>query len=256
MYLGPSMPLVGKSSKKVILSHNGNLSGFLASIMIIPETETAIIVLGNSMPFTNPPDLVSQLILESILEELNPNDYVQVAMDARDAHVAYVTLTQSLESGKGEPSSLPLKGYVGRYFNSIGNFVLDVSLQAGRLHMVVQDIEVVSYSLQPYAGQTFWWDPPDQEAEEAKQAMFPRAYAGFHLVTFQADDNNVVQSLLWAHDPDLPEGELFTKATSDSQTNAEPSTEDPETLVCCPASSPFLFSSDDFESLGVNLLTS
>ncbi|PVH88846.1 beta-lactamase/transpeptidase-like protein [Cadophora sp. DSE1049] len=205
MYLGSSMPLVGKSLNKVVLHHNGNLSGFLASIMIIPETETAIVVLGNSMPFTDPPDLVGQLLLESLLEEPVPNDYVQLARKSRAAHEAsYVELAKNLEAEKGTPSSRLLEQYTGRYFNSIGNFVIEITPKADRLLMVVQDIDVVSYDLFSYSGETFCWGPPDREAEEAGQAMFPRAYTGFHKVLFQSQSGGNIDSLVWAYDPDIP----------------------------------------------------
>lgn len=127
-----------------------------------------------------------------------------------------------LESCKGTPSSRPFAQYAGRYFNSVGNFVIDISAKSVHLHMIVQDIDAVSYDLFPYSGETFCWGPPNREAEEANQAMFPRAHSGFHKVEFHAESDGNIDSLVWPHDPDIPTGETFTRHhTSDSQ--AKPS---------------------------------
>ncbi|RFU30823.1 hypothetical protein B7463_g5476, partial [Scytalidium lignicola] len=211
MYLG-GMPVIGKSSKKVVLSHSGSLSGYLAAVIMVPDTQTAIIVMGNSLPFADPPDLICQMILEAILDEPDPVDFVQLTQASRDGHIAsYYKIAEELQAGLGVPSKRSPDNYVGRYWNSVGNFVIDVSLHGSNLRVTMQDRDDVGYYIESYEGETFWWGPPNRQIEECDMAMFPRTYAGWHKFKFLTDDDGNVNSLMWAHDPGVSGGETFFK---------------------------------------------
>jgi hypothetical protein len=67
--------------------------------MLIPESETAIVVLTNSLSLNDVPDWVGQLILEALLDvprELR-NDYIEAAKTGRVSTIAwYPTTTKDL----------------------------------------------------------------------------------------------------------------------------------------------------------------
>ncbi|KAL8854474.1 MAG: hypothetical protein Q9221_000745 [Calogaya cf. arnoldii] len=62
-------PVIGnKSAGRTIMYHHGTLVGFLSSVFLIPDSETAVIVMTNSHPFADASDWVGQLVLETFLE--------------------------------------------------------------------------------------------------------------------------------------------------------------------------------------------
>ncbi|KAL8630163.1 hypothetical protein Q9189_004084, partial [Teloschistes chrysophthalmus] len=76
-----AMPLVGKGLKKpqLVYHHQGSLIDYLCSIHLIPSTQTAIVVLLNSMSNNDAADWLGQLLLETVLDNPEPNDYVALA---------------------------------------------------------------------------------------------------------------------------------------------------------------------------------
>lgn len=62
-------PVIGKdiAYPKELLFHQGSLPGALASVMLLPETETVILVLSNALARTDVADWVGQLVLQEVL---------------------------------------------------------------------------------------------------------------------------------------------------------------------------------------------
>ena len=73
------MPVVGKGApSQLVLYHQGSLPGALAAVLLHPDTESAIVVLTNTLGLNDTPDWVAQLVLEEMLEVPDKNDYVAV----------------------------------------------------------------------------------------------------------------------------------------------------------------------------------
>lgn len=64
------------------------MPGALSSAHIIPDSRTAIVVLANSIPFSDVPDWVGGLLLEAILDSPEPNDFAALAKEARATSIA------------------------------------------------------------------------------------------------------------------------------------------------------------------------
>lgn len=76
------MPIVGKAvPPQLILFHQGSLPGALSIVILLPDTNSVIIVLSNSLALNDVPDWVGQLVLEELLEvpALERNDYIKAA---------------------------------------------------------------------------------------------------------------------------------------------------------------------------------
>lgn len=74
------VPVVGKGApSQLVIYHQGSLPGALAAVILIPDTESAIVVLSNSLSLNDTPDWVGQLILEEVLEVPERNDYIRAA---------------------------------------------------------------------------------------------------------------------------------------------------------------------------------
>ena len=69
------MPVVGKGAPSTLVCyHHGCMPGALAAVNLIPETESAIVVLSNSLALNDTPDWVGQLVLEELLDASERND--------------------------------------------------------------------------------------------------------------------------------------------------------------------------------------
>ncbi|KAL8834796.1 MAG: hypothetical protein Q9170_003592 [Blastenia crenularia] len=93
-----SMPLAGKGKDIEIFYHQGSLAGYTTSAFLIPNTQSAIVVLTNSLSFNDAADWIGQSILEALLDVEEPNDYVQYAKESADAHLTkFTAMRKSLE---------------------------------------------------------------------------------------------------------------------------------------------------------------
>ena len=70
------MPVVGKGAPSTLVCcHQGGMPGALAAVNLVPETESAIVVLSNSLTLNDTPDWAVQLVLEELLDVPERNDY-------------------------------------------------------------------------------------------------------------------------------------------------------------------------------------
>ena len=218
-FIGPeNMPVIGKNSPGVtVLYHHGNLVGAISSAHLIPETETAIVVMSNTMGLSDTTDWIGQLVLQTILEE-EPHDYVQLSKSSKEGSLQqFASVIEELKQGKTDiPPSQRLEAYCGRYYNAIGNFVLEITLQKDGegLIMMVQDLDEVVYELISYDKDSFYW-PCDREEELCNQMMFPWTWAGVHKIEFDVTEEGDVRSLTWKHDS-LASPEVFRRQTNNN----------------------------------------
>lgn len=66
---GGIMPVVGEGgySEPKLLFHQGSLPGAMTSVMLLPGSETVILVLSNALALTDVADWVGQAVLEQVL---------------------------------------------------------------------------------------------------------------------------------------------------------------------------------------------
>ena len=81
-----SIPMAGLGSEETIIYHQGSLAGYTSSLFLVPDTESAVVVLSNSISLNDCADWVGQLILEALLDVEERNDYVNYAKESADAH--------------------------------------------------------------------------------------------------------------------------------------------------------------------------
>lgn len=75
------MPVVGKGLAKpqLCIFHQGSLQSFVSSVHLLPDTNTAIVVLTNSMANNDTADWLGELLLEAVLDNPDKNDYIEIA---------------------------------------------------------------------------------------------------------------------------------------------------------------------------------
>lgn len=222
LLLGPKrMPRIGSNLPgEEIYHHSGNVPGFSATTFLIPSSESAIVVLTNSLPLMDPTDFVGQLIVSLLLGEEPPANLLQLCRNARSASLAsYGALSAQLEKHKSsQPPRFPLSAYEGDYINAAKNFVLSITEYEKGLLLTVQHKPLTKYELLPYDGDTFYW-PANRDAE-MKQCMWPITTTGWHKITFGATASSTIDHLVWKHDP-FAKAEVFHKPTSLERTRRE-----------------------------------
>ena len=210
-YEADSMPVIAKGTAEGtrMIYHQGSANGALSAVYLLPQSQTAVVVLSNSLDLCDTPDWVAQLIIESILECPEPNDFVALA---RNTSANAISRMPALNKQLADERILntftrSLHDYTGRYFNSLANFVLDIIIYEGRLRLIVQEFAEVYYDLYHYNFDVFAWNG-DRDAETRK-AMFPMSVIGFHKIAFENNNCNVITRLRWAYDKNIPQGETF-----------------------------------------------
>ena len=211
--LGKDMPIIGRSTKTQsrVWYHNGSLPEAFCSAYLLLDSDAVIVVLSNSLGLTDAPDWVGQLLVESILGETNPHDFVELAKRTRKTHLRqYPRLDMKMYRDRSLDSPMkPPKAYTGRYENSIGTFKIDVAISGLSLRMWCQGYESVDYELDHHDHDIFTWEVIRNE--DIKRAMFPRWYEGFHIIKFLANADGQIDRLSWGHDEAVPQGEVFRK---------------------------------------------
>lgn len=206
------MPVVGRgiTEKKRVWHHNGSLAAFLSCIHIVPETDSVIVVLTNSIAKNDAADWLAQMILESLIDSPQKNDYVKIAQESANGLVnEWESMIEQLASDRvANTTSKSLATYVGRYFNDAQNWFMEIFLKDGELYMCMQGAHEESYKLSHYNYNVFSWVLTWDESVE--RGRFRNPTPDYYLLKFQVQDDEVT-ALQWTIDGDLPEGQLFKK---------------------------------------------
>ncbi|KIW70018.1 hypothetical protein PV04_02329 [Phialophora macrospora] len=207
-----SMPVVdGNSSNPLVLYHLGSMPGFLSCAIIVPELEYVVVVLVNALAISDTADWVGQLLLQTILDSKTKNDYVHIAKESvKSALSFYGQVEADLARERVEGTSpRPLQEYCGTYWNLIENLRLVISEANGALHLSFQGLESETYLLKHYSYDVFTWHVTRDE--DVRRARFTVMDANFYKIKFAAGQDGSIDQLIWAHEPDLPSGEVFKK---------------------------------------------
>ncbi|RFU30828.1 hypothetical protein B7463_g5473, partial [Scytalidium lignicola] len=212
--VGPS-PVVGKDSpSRLGLSHNGFMPGSTTCVHLLLETETAIIVLQNSYGANDSADIIGQLLIEHLFDVKAKNDYVSLAeIYTRNSLNIPNSLRLKLDAARiPGTKSRELSNYVGRYFNEIKNYYIEVFLEGESLKFSLQGSVLDTYELRHYHYDAFEWLLTwDQMAARGRVVQLYGTQ--FYVLFFGADKDDKICCIEWAWDPNRSDDrEIFTKA--------------------------------------------
>ena len=95
------MPIIGKGLQKpeLCLWHQGSNNAYLNAVFLLPErSQTAVVVLTNALANNDAADWLGQLILETILDVPDPNDYLELAkISAKNSSARWLEMKADLE---------------------------------------------------------------------------------------------------------------------------------------------------------------
>lgn len=204
------LPILGEGVPgQTLFYHQGTLPGALAVAMLLPDTESVIVVLSNSMALSDVPDWVSQMVLEQLLEVPSHHqiDFIKYAANAIRINLNwYSVISQALSDGLPTIVRLPTDWaeFTGNYVDASGVFKVVVSLVNGQLYWSFQGLPSEMFSLVHYEGDVFTWlQPRNQMSRRGRWILGNDRDAAFWKVRFKRNARGCVETLLWVHDPTL-----------------------------------------------------
>ncbi len=220
-----SHPLVGKGLEHPpeIFYHFGSLVGYLGSTILIPGSNSIILVETNTLGNSDGANWIGSMILEAFLDVPAEarNDYRKLAEDARAAQAEqFPKMLKAFEEGRRTNASIrPLSEYVGKYYNAVGTYYLDIYEEGGSLWMCrggdKREVDSV-YQLQQYSDDVFSWAM--DYTESCRRGLWPNPTLGFYLLNFTPESKEgPIDRIVWRHSPSVPEGEVMLRNTYGSR---------------------------------------
>jgi CubicO group peptidase (beta-lactamase class C family) len=198
---GNKAPPFGKTLAGVeVYHHTMGIPGYLGSMFLVPQSKSGVVVLTNATPRLDATDLTAQCLLGVLLGEPRPHLLRMAEMAPKISQGIFKHIATTIEEGRTQkPPSLPLEMFSGIYTNSSKTFFLHITVLSHGLRINVQNNSRVTYDLQLYNGDTFFW-PVNRDVELCNKSMWPLLLPDFHIVGFLVDKKNV-RGLKWHHDP-------------------------------------------------------
>ena len=195
---------------RLVVSHGGSQAGYTSFLTMLPEIDVSLVVLTNSVGLSDPAGWVNELLIETIVESPHHTDFVKLARDAAQKHIAsYPAMERKLEEHRASSKPpKPLSRYLGQYVNSAHSFLVEIRLKDPvTLQIAFQGLDSQLWDLRHYQDDTFLW--LSSRDEQAKRARFTYSPASVYKIIFSSDSEESITGLYWPHDPSLPEKEQW-----------------------------------------------
>lgn len=152
--------------------HSGYIASNIGHVAIFPETTPAIVVLADSAGLADTMRLLSQILIEMLFEnKCNPEEYLETARSGSARNIKFVGNThKALLDQKTSPEPCrPISAYVGRCYNSLSNYFIDIKGSSHGLQVAYMGNEEDTFDPAPYQDDSFfWWMNYDEMARRAR----------------------------------------------------------------------------------------
>ncbi|KAF2683208.1 beta-lactamase/transpeptidase-like protein [Lentithecium fluviatile CBS 122367] len=157
-------------------------TGYNGSMLLDPQSQSAVFILVNSLPLFDITDMLGQLLLGMIIGENDCPDYIEFPKSKRT----------------NKPPSFPLKHYEGDYWHKDRIICYTVrSAGNNQLHVTVKGSRLTAYVLDSWGGDMFCL-PPNRELE-LPHSMWPFTSGKSRVFTFNCSKDGV-ESFTWHHE--------------------------------------------------------
>lgn len=207
------MPVIGEGQDATphVLYHEGSLLGYTSTVLLFPETESAIVVLANTLANQDFTDWATQILTEGLFHFPSKHDFVSLAKEAASNYSnGFPKMHNQLEKDRIPGTTMkPAQSYVGRYFNSVGTFYLEIFEEESSLYLAFAGRREDKHRLAHYHHNTLSWEMTYADCKRFE--TWPVTDGNLYLLEFQGEENELMQKILWRHDPDVPEGEIYVR---------------------------------------------
>ncbi|KAL7909796.1 beta-lactamase/transpeptidase-like protein [Trichoderma velutinum] len=209
-----AMPVIGASSKpQQVFYHSGAVTGYNHCFMLVPESQSVIVVLTNSIAQGDTPGWVAQALLQAVLNEKHPLGLTQYAEQAaakwRTTHQGIVeTLEKDHKPHSPEPIHESLQG---KYWHKTRALYLEIFQEDGALKFNINGKPEQEHALSHYSDDTFIFLPSaDQRIRSGLFLYGPPAW----LLHFKKDLSGRFTEIQWNMDSQSPLPEEFIREES------------------------------------------
>lgn len=199
-------PTLGSSSPSLLLySHQGDVPGYTCNIYIMPETNSAIVILSNGTGLSDATDWVAQDLIQTMYSLCPEVDFVGVATRARIKYLSHYTkdfkipLEENRQLGTQAPCLQELTGsYVMDGLDIVCLGMTVDPKHSDKLRMRVnkqpdQDWDLSHYHFDVYC------HLPDTYDECLSRGLDRTLWSSF-LISFTRDSKGSVHGLCWKMD--------------------------------------------------------
>lgn len=194
-----------KSRPRLVLYHNGGMSGYLTAFYLFPETKSAIVALGNSHGLGDGPDWSAQAIAQAMFDLQPPIDFAEVSRQrAKTDYERYALLAADFEyfrdkeRSKERQFNVNLEDYVGKYVNSGLKMTLDIRNYTNKsLIMVVNNISSQHHRLTHFAGDNLGFLPSSREEFVVREFIDWFKWDQFILSFHRHEELGTVNGVNW-----------------------------------------------------------
>ncbi|KAF5718746.1 beta-lactamase transpeptidase [Fusarium mundagurra] len=199
--------VIGRTSRpRLVLYHNGGMSGYLTAFYLFPETKSAIVALGNSHGLGDGPDWSAQAIAQAIFDFQPPIDFAEVSKQrAKTEYDRYARLAADFEyfrneeRSEEEKRSVNVEDYIGTYVNSGLKMTLDIRNDTDEnLMMVVNNVASQHHRLTHFAGDKLGFLPSSREEFVIREFIDWFKWDQFILSFHRQEDLGTVNGVNWA----------------------------------------------------------
>ncbi|KAM0491755.1 hypothetical protein ACHAP8_010385 [Fusarium lateritium] len=200
--------VIGRDSQtRLVLYHNGGQSGYLTSFYLFPETNSAIVALGNSYGLGDGPDWTAQALAQAMFDLQPPIDFAEATKErAKTEYERYYRLAAEFEHHRDEErkknegsNEAPLEDYMGRYHNTGLKMTLDIGKDKdGNQRLTVNDLPSQQHTLTHFAGDKLGFLPASREELIVREFIDWFQWDQFVLSFHRKDKSQEVVDVSWA----------------------------------------------------------
>lgn len=121
----PQLPVLGRgATPRLALYHQGATVGYFTSFYVFPETESAVIILTNSIANCDAADWIAQVMIQALFDDQQPVDFAaQTKKYTRTCLQAYTNMQDIVQQNRQSgPPPHSLDEYSGDYYDATGIF--------------------------------------------------------------------------------------------------------------------------------------
>ncbi|KAF5627019.1 beta-lactamase transpeptidase [Fusarium sp. NRRL 52700] len=191
---------------RLVLYHNGGMSGYLTAFYLFPETKSAIVALGNSHGLGDGPDWSAQAIAQTMFELQPPIDFAEVSKQRANIEyhrynrlVVDFEYLRNKERSEEQQFDVNLEDFVGKYVNTGLKMTLDIRHDTGKsLIMVVNDVPSQHHRLTHFAGDKLGFLPSSREEFEIRKYIDWFTWDQFILSFHRQEESGMANEVSWA----------------------------------------------------------
>ncbi len=212
-----NFPVIGEGMRNppLILFHSSALLGYLGCVILVPETQTTIVVLTNTLGLQDAPNWVAGLLLETLLDCPKKNDYAELAKEAAECAAGlFPAMYHELDEQKihGTPMKAP-KTYVGKFYNSVKTYYFDIFQEEGdeALWLAFCGDKSDKYKLSHYNYDVLAWTISYDEI--LHHQLWPIPDSGYYLLCFESDGTcgDLMDKIVWKCSWGFPGGDTYER---------------------------------------------